>query len=151
MTNNQELIAELRAYASEEVAPQYDDDGDLILDYQYLDGVNGARRDVLRILDRHAALTPRVVSTVEGEWEYAVVLAKGTWVDAARFPSEEAARSSCHEYASGDASVVRRRKPGAWEPVEQPNAPEHSLDHMFGDVSAQLAALTIRREGDSHG
>lgn len=31
------------------------------------------------------------------------------------------------------------------------NEPEdpHSLDHMFGDIPAQLAALTIRREVDS--
>jgi len=66
----QAVIAEVLAYASTPVATECDEDGDPLLDVEYVDGANGARRDVKRILAQ--APTDALEAVKEDAWYRAI-------------------------------------------------------------------------------
>lgn len=155
MTNNQELITEARNS----------------LDYGYRHEYPDLIRSLIDALED--ALTPRVVSTVEGcggvrhgvgAEEYAQIIAKAyepdlDWENPDNYDladREELTASAEKILATlaWSGFVIQRIDDLALDEFDLPvrqgaEGHTHSLDHMFGDVSTQVSALPIRREGNS--
>lgn len=130
MTNNQELIAEAEAHI-ESLMSSFAPDSKTGAAIRRGEGADPRISLVIRLTNALEAATPRVVSTDDTDLP-------------TRLAEELSRYDEFWDGAPEDGWRFHRDVAAliGWEASEEP--PGYSLDHLFGDVPAQLAALTIR-------